>query len=72
MRDVINISLPPNLTRVLKKAVKEGGYASKSEFFRHLIRQWEENTKLYEAVLESESEFKAGKGIKLTSLKSLR
>lgn len=40
MRDIINISLPPNLTALVRQEVKSGNYASTSEFFRHLIREW--------------------------------
>jgi len=38
MRNIINISLPPELTKIVKKEVEAGNYASISEFFRHLLR----------------------------------
>jgi Arc/MetJ-type ribon-helix-helix transcriptional regulator len=38
MRNIINISLPVELTKVVKKEVKTGNYASVSEYFRHLLR----------------------------------
>ena len=38
MRNVINISLPKELTKTVKKEVKAGNYASVSEFFRYLLR----------------------------------
>ena len=38
MRNIVNISLPPELNKQLEKMVKEGHYASKSEFIRHLLR----------------------------------
>lgn len=38
MRNIINISLPQELTKVVKKEVKAGNYASVSEFFRYLLR----------------------------------
>jgi Arc/MetJ-type ribon-helix-helix transcriptional regulator len=71
MRNIINISLPSNLTRVVEKEVNEGGYASKSEFFRFLIRLWKEKELAHE-LNDSRQEFNAGKGKVLKSLKSLR
>lgn len=71
MRDVINISLPPVLSREVRKAVKGGKYASTSEFFRDILRAWlDEQARL--AVRQSEKEFKMGKGKKLRSLRDLR
>lgn len=40
MRQVINISLPLELKREVEKAVKQEKYATKSEFFRDLLRLW--------------------------------
>jgi len=40
MRKIVNISLPPELDKWLKKEIKEEGFASKSEFIRHLLRLW--------------------------------
>ncbi len=40
MRKIVNISLPPELDKWLKKEVKAEGFASKSEFIRHLLRLW--------------------------------
>ncbi|MBI5912992.1 ribbon-helix-helix protein, CopG family [Candidatus Azambacteria bacterium] len=71
MRTVINISLPKKMTEEVEKAVKSGGYASKSEFFRDMIRRWREE-QLLEEIMESEKEFAAGKGKVLHSLKDLR
>lgn len=71
MRNVINISLPEKMTKLVEKEVKEGGFSTKSEFFRHILRLW--NTyKLAEELKESRKEFEAGKGKVLRSLRNLR
>lgn len=71
MREIINISLPSPLAKTVKKAVKEGDYISTSEFFRDLLRDWQEG-KLLSELNESREEIKAGKGKTLKSLKELR
>ncbi|PWB38616.1 MAG: type II toxin-antitoxin system ParD family antitoxin [Parcubacteria group bacterium] len=71
MRQVINISLPDTMAKTVKKAVKTGDYSSTSEFFRHLIRDWQEN-KLMTELSESRLELASGKGMVLKSLKDLR
>ena len=43
MRSIINISLPAQTAQDIKDAVKEEGFASTSEFIRHLVRLY--NTK---------------------------
>lgn len=71
MRNIVNISLPPNMVKVVEKEVKESGFSTKSEFFRHLLRMW--NTyKLSEELKEGRKEFEAGKGKILRSLNDLR
>jgi Arc/MetJ-type ribon-helix-helix transcriptional regulator len=62
--------MPMSLRRNVDVAVKEGNYASVSEFFRDAVRAWEEE-QLYQSVLRSEKEFAQGKGKKLRSLKDL-
>jgi len=71
MRTVINISLPESLAKEVKNEVKEGKFASTSEFFRHILRVW--NTeKLLRDLKESESDWKKGKNWKkLNSLRDL-
>lgn len=71
MRTVINISLPEQMAKTVDKTVKSGKFASKSEFFRHLIRQWQENKFLTE-LEQSRIEFASGKAKVLKSLKNLR
>lgn len=71
MRTVINISLPHQLTSIVEDEIAKGKYASKSEFFRHLLRLWHEGN-LMKDLEKSRKELKAGKGKLLKSLSSLR
>jgi len=71
MREVINISLPSPMAKTVKTAVRTGDYASTSEFFRHLLRDWQEG-KLLAELNESRLEIASRKGKVLNSLKSLR
>ncbi len=71
MRAVVNISLPMPMVRVVEQTVKDRSYASKSEFFRMLLRLWMEG-QLKEELEESRAELRAGKGKLLRSLKNLR
>ncbi|MEK7213528.1 MAG: ribbon-helix-helix domain-containing protein [Patescibacteria group bacterium] len=71
MRTVLNISLPQSLADEVKKEVKEGKFASTSEFFRHILRVW--NTeKLYRDVQASKKDFEKGNFKVLKSFKDLR
>ena len=67
----MSISLPLPLSNIVEKEVKKGNYASKSEFFRYLLRQWMENRLGSELEL-SRKEMKEGKGRLLKSLEDLR
>lgn len=70
MRDIINISMPTEMVRDVNTEIKKGKFASKSEFFRHLLRMW--NTqKLAEELKKEQREFKKGNYKILRSLKSL-
>ena len=71
MRNIINISLSPKLVEEVKKNVERGHYASKSEFFRMLLRLWMEG-KLAQDLEVSRNELRRGKGKLLKSLKDLR
>lgn len=71
MRQVINISLPSTMAKIVKQAVKGGSYSSTSEFFRDLLRNWQKG-KLLSELNESRLEIAAGKGKILGSLKDLR
>jgi Arc/MetJ-type ribon-helix-helix transcriptional regulator len=70
MRNIVNISMPVGLKKEVDSFVKEGNYASTSEFIRDLIRTWRHNRLLSE-LRESQEEIKAGKGKILRSLKDL-
>jgi Arc/MetJ-type ribon-helix-helix transcriptional regulator len=70
MRAVINISLPQAMVRDVEEHVKTGKYASKSEFFRDLLRSWQED-QILKDVRQSRKEFAMGKGKLLKSFKDL-
>lgn len=71
MRNILNISLPEGLKKDVDEAMKTGQYASKSDFFRDLIRSWKE-MKLLSELRESQEDFKKGKYKVLKSFKDLR
>lgn len=71
MRKIINISLPKELDSKVNKMIKEGNFATKSEFFRDLLRMKIEG-RLIKELAESRKELVAGKGKLLKSLKELR
>jgi len=71
MREIINLSLPKPLAQSVNSIVREGKYASKSEFFRELLRMWLEG-KILKDLAESREELAAGNGKILKSLKNLR
>lgn len=71
MRNIVNISLPAELNHEVEKAVKTGRFASKSEFFRHLLRLWQEE-QLLKQIEENRREMREGKAKILRSLKDLR
>ncbi len=68
MRNIINISLPAEMAKEIKKKVKEGNFASTSEFMRHIIRLY--NTE--KLARELEYDRKNAKWKTLKSLKDLR
>ncbi|OHB19684.1 MAG: hypothetical protein A2666_04065 [Parcubacteria group bacterium RIFCSPHIGHO2_01_FULL_47_10b] len=70
MRNIINISLPRAMAKQVNEAVKEGGFASKSEFFRYLVRLWDEE-KLYRDVMEGERDIAAGRYREVSSPEEL-
>lgn len=72
MRSIVNISLPSELNKGIERLAKHGNYATKSEFLRELIRQRIEEEDLMKQIEKSETEFQAGKGKVLHSLKDLR
>ena len=60
MRTIVNISLPSELDKSVKRLMKKGKYATKSEFLRELIRERLEEEDLLSQVTKSETEFRAG------------
>jgi len=62
--------MPASLKKNVDLAVKEGNYASVSEFFRDAIRAWEDE-QLYRSVMRSRKDFAEGKFKRLRSLKDL-
>ena len=71
MRQIVNISLPQNLANLVDNTVNVEGYASKSEFFRELLRNWAD-TRMFTELNKSREEIIAGKGKTLKSLRDLR
>lgn len=71
MRAILNISLPQAMVNDIKAEVRRGKYATTSEFFRDLIRNWQED-ELVREINKGEAEIRAGKGIHLRSLRDLR
>jgi len=72
MRSIINISLPAELNKEVEKALKTGEFATKSEFFRHLLRLWKKEERTLEELRKSQREISRGQGKVLRSLKELR
>ncbi len=68
MRNIVNISLPQLLVKEVEQEVRDGGFASKSEFFRHILRQH----RMARELESDRKEFERGKGKVLKSLRDLR
>lgn len=71
MRSILNISVPEELAREIKREVKRGKYASTSEYIRAVFRELAE-LKLYYELESQRKAFDAGKGKILRSLRDLR
>jgi Arc/MetJ-type ribon-helix-helix transcriptional regulator len=71
MRQIMNISLPADVAKEVRREVKNGEYISVSEFFRAVLRDWREE-KLLRELRVSQRDAKIGKGKVLRSLKDLR
>lgn len=82
MRSIINISLPKEMADEIKQEVKKGRYASTSEFFRTLLREYRRarlakelhaETARFKKALAKGPEYLENAGFKeLKSLKDLR
>lgn len=63
--------MPAEMVKDVNMEIKKGNFASKSEFFRHLLRMW--NTqKLAEELKREQREFRKGNYKVLHSLKNLK
>ena len=62
--------MPPALKRQVDKEVKAGDYASVSEFFRDMLRNWNHN-RLLNLLKENQKDFESGKYKVLKSLSDL-
>jgi len=71
MRSVINISLPEEMAKQVKKEVRSGKFATTSEFFRHLLRLWNTHNLAIELKADKK-DFESEKGKVLRSLRDLR
>lgn len=70
MRAILNISLPKPMVEEIEAEVSLGNFATKSEFFRHVLRFWKEE-KLLRELNKGKAEIRAGKGVYLKSLADL-
>ncbi|MDO8518258.1 MAG: hypothetical protein Q7S26_03150 [bacterium] len=68
MRTILNISVPKETATAAKRVAREDGFASVSEYFRHLLRE-EKQRKLAE---ELHQQRKSGRWIKAKSMRDLR
>lgn len=64
----MNISVPKETALAAKRAAREDGFASVSEYFRHLLR--EENRRKLAASIRRQD--KSGKWIEAKSMRNLR
>ena len=71
MRSIVNLSLPAETVKMIKREVKKNKYISVSEFFRALLREYEEEDKLLTELEGIDKEFDAGKGKVFKSLRDL-
>ncbi len=72
MRSIVNLSLPAETVKMIKREVKKNKYVSVSEFFRALLRDYEEESKLLSKLEKMDRDFDTGKGKTLRSLKDLK
>jgi len=70
MRSVINISLPSQLTKAVENELKNKHFASKSEFFRYLLREWLAG-RLAIDLEKGRKEYRTGSAKILKTMKSL-
>lgn len=71
MRNVLNISLPEQMTRQFETAFRRSHHASKSEFFRYIFHTYMREQTAIKDVKKSQAEYRAGKAIRLTKIEDL-
>ncbi len=62
--------MPAEMKKEIDSMVKEGQYASVSEFFRNVYREWKHD-RLVDILQKNERDFKAGKYKKFKSLSEI-
>lgn len=67
MRSVINISLPAESVRDVEAEVKKHKFASKSEFFRYLLREYKTSLLLRD-IEKGRKEYREGKAKRLDNV----
>lgn len=55
----MNISLPDEMTNWVENEIKQGGFASASEFFRHLVREAKARREIEARTITSDSHLEA-------------
>jgi Arc/MetJ-type ribon-helix-helix transcriptional regulator len=70
-RSIINISLPGAMAEEVRKEIKIGGFATTSEFFRQMFREYRK-TRLAQELRHEKELFQRGGGKILKSLQDLR
>lgn len=70
-RNIINISIPEEMAREVQKEIKIGGFATTSEFFRHVFREYRK-IRLAKELHEEKDLFRRSGGKVLKSLRDLR
>ncbi len=70
MRSIVNISLPQSMLDEINQAVDDGMFASKSEFFRKLVRDWMEINAARE-LKHAHDDIAKGNGTVFKSIKDL-
>jgi Arc/MetJ-type ribon-helix-helix transcriptional regulator len=71
MRTPMTISLPDALAKDVRRDVKKGNFASASEYFRHVLREYKKMN-LSNSLHKQKKDFDSGKGHVLKSLRDLR
>lgn len=72
MREILNISLTKELNKAVERLTKKGGFSTKSEFLRHIIREKAYEDDLDYQIKKSKQDFAQGRWKALKSLKDLR